>query len=63
MKIQIIFTQADDLGKQTQRSITFNNIFGSPDVASIKKFAESIIALMEGVEEYKIYKVETTEII
>lgn len=63
MKIQIIFTQADYLGKKTQRSITFNNIFGTPDDPQIKRFAQAVMALMEGVEEYKIYKVETTEII
>ena len=63
MKIQIIFDQVDDLGKKTKRSITFNNIFGSPDDPAIKKFAQAIIALMEGVEDYKIFKIEQTEII
>lgn len=63
MKIQIIFEQADNLGKKTKRSITFNNIFGSPDDPAIKKFAQTIMALMEGVEEYRIYKIQTEEVI
>lgn len=63
MKIQIIFNQVDDLGKKAKRSITFNNIFGSPEDPAIKKFAETIIKLMNGVEDYRIYKVETTEVI
>lgn len=63
MKIQIIFDQVDDLGKKTKRSITFNNVFGSPEDPAIKKFAQSIVGLMEGVDDYRIYKVETTEVI
>lgn len=63
MKIQIIFNQVDDLGKKAKRSITFNNVFGSPDDPAIKKFAQTIVGLMEGVEDYNIYKVVTTEVI
>lgn len=63
MKIQVIFTQQDDLGKTTKRSISFNNIFGSPDDPAIKKFVQAIIRLMNGVVDYNIYKVETTEVI
>lgn len=63
MKIQIIFEQSDGLGKTTKRSITFNNIFGSPDDPAIKKFANAIMGLMDGVEEYRIYKIQTKEVI
>lgn len=63
MKIQIIFEQADSLGKKTKRSITFNNIFGSPDDPAIKKFAQTIMGLMNGVDEYRIYKIQQEEVI
>lgn len=63
MKIQIIFNYLEDVtGKQKQGSITFNNIVEGTTEENIKKFATTIMRLML-VQDYKIFKIETKEII
>lgn len=64
MKLNIVFEQTEELtGKKVKRSLTFNNLNGNPEDDKIKQFVSAIMRLMTNVEEYRIYKIQTVEVI
>lgn len=64
MKLNIVFEQTEEqTGKKVQRSLTFNNLNGNPEDAKIKQFVNAVINLMKNVTEYRIYKIQTVEVI
>lgn len=64
MKLNIVFEQTEELtGKKVKRSLTFNNLYKNPEDNQIKKFVNAIMSLMKNVTEYRIYKIQTVEVI
>lgn len=64
MKLNIVFEQTEELtGKKIKRSLTFNNLYGNPDDSQIKRFVSAVMKLMKNVQEYRIYKIQTVEVI
>lgn len=64
MKLNIVFDQTEELtGKKVKRSLTFNNLNGNPTDDKIKSFVHAVMRFMNNVDDYRIYKIQTVEVI